>query len=99
MSEKNGAMNAISHPSHYANGDIECKDAMRAAMGNDYLDWCNHAIEAVKFFSPMAFYWWGCAFKYLWRWDKKNGIEDLQKCKQCIDFLIEEINGRDGGEQ
>lgn len=25
--------NAVSHPSHYTNGGIECKDAMKAAMG------------------------------------------------------------------
>lgn len=41
--------------------------------------------------SPMASYWWGCAFKYLWRWSRKNGTEDLRKCRQCIDFLIEEV--------
>lgn len=22
---------------------------------------------------------------------RKNGVQDLRKCKQCIDFLIEEI--------
>ena len=33
----------------------------------------------------------GIEFKYLWRWVRKNGVQDLKKCKQCIDFLIEEI--------
>ena len=41
--------------------------------------------------SPMASYWRGCAFKYLWRFERKNGVEDLRKCRQCIDFLIEEV--------
>lgn len=36
-------------------------------------------------------YWLGCAFKYLWRFDRKNGVEDLRKCRQCIDFPIEEV--------
>lgn len=29
------------------------------------------------------------AIKYLCRWQKKNGIEDLQKAKHFIDLLIE----------
>lgn len=70
---------AVSHPSHYTSGGIEAKDALKAAMSGSEL-------------SPMAFYWWGCAFKYLWRWTNKNGVEDLHKCKQCIDFLIEEVS-------
>lgn len=70
---------AVSHPAHYASGGIEAKDALKAAMFGSEL-------------SPMAFYWWGCAFKYLWRWSRKNGTEDLRKCRQCIDFLIEEVS-------
>lgn len=70
---------AVSHPSHYTSGGIEAKDALKAAMSGSEL-------------SPMAFYWWGCAFTYLWRWTSKNGIEDLRKCRQCIDFLIEEVS-------
>ena len=27
---------------------------------------------------------------YLWRWRRKGGVQDLQKCKQCIDYLISE---------
>lgn len=71
--------NAVSHPSHYARGGIECKDAMKAAIGG------------ANGLPAMVFYWWGCAFKYLWRWRYKNGVQDLRKCKQCIDFLIDEI--------
>jgi hypothetical protein len=70
---------AVSHPSHYAGGGIEAKDALKSAMAGSGL-------------SPMASYWWGCAFKYLWRWTRKNGLEDLRKCRQCIDFLIEEVS-------
>lgn len=82
--------NAVSHPSHYTSGGIECKDAMAAMMGTSYcLQPCANWDEA-KNLAPIAFYWWGNAFKYLWRWIRKNGIQDLEKCKQCIDFLIEE---------
>lgn len=70
---------AVSHPSHYAGGGIEAMDALKSAMSGSGL-------------SPMASYWWGCAFKYLWRWTRKNGLEDLRKCRQCIDFLIEEVS-------
>ena len=84
------AKDAVSHPSHYTSGGIECKDAMAAMMGTSYcLQPCANWNEA-KNLAPIAFYWWGCAFKYLWRWIRKNGIQDLEKCKQCIDFLIEE---------
>lgn len=69
---------AVSHPAHYTSGGIEAKDALKAAMSGSEL-------------SPMASYWRGCAFKYLWRFERKNGAEDLHKCRQCIDFLIEEM--------
>ena len=31
----------------------------------------------------------GAAIKYLSRWRSKNGIEDLEKAKHCIDLLID----------
>lgn len=31
----------------------------------------------------------GCAIKYLCRWRRKNGIEDLKKARHFIDLLIE----------
>lgn len=70
---------AVASPSHYAGDGIEAKDAMRSMM---------HGVGG----GSMAYYWWGCAFKYLWRWPRKNGVEDLRKCRQCIDFLIEEVS-------
>ena len=83
--------NAVSHPSHYTGGGIECKDAMAAMMGTHYcLQPCANGGKS-KNLTPISFYWWACAFKYLWRWDKKNGVQDLEKCKQCIDFLIDAV--------
>ena len=70
---------AVASPAHYTSGGIEAKDALKAAMSGSEL-------------SPMASYWRGCAFKYLWRFERKNGVEDLRKCRQCIDFLIEEVS-------
>jgi hypothetical protein len=28
--------------------------------------------------------------KYVWRFDRKNGVEDLEKAKVYLDWLIEE---------
>lgn len=34
----------------------------------------------------------GNIIKYLSRYDRKNGVEDLKKAKQYIDFLIDHTN-------
>lgn len=39
----------------------------------------------------MADYWCITALKYLWRWPRKNGLEDLKKARRCIDYAIREI--------
>lgn len=70
----------VSKPSHYASGGIECKDAMKAMM------------EGVSV-SPYVAGWWMQAVQYLWRWPNKNGIQDLEKAKQCIDFMLDELAG------
>ena len=59
---------AVDHPSHYNQGGIECWDAMEAAYGK----------EAVKAFCKLN------AFKYVWRADNKNGMEDINK---AINYL------------
>ena len=53
----------VEHPSHYTQGGIECIDAMESAFGK----------EAVKNFCICN------AFKYIWRFKSKNGIEDVDK--------------------
>lgn len=55
----------VNHPYHYSSGNIECIDAMEAAYGT----------EAVINFCMCN------AFKYQWRFNKKNGVEDIQKCQ------------------
>lgn len=38
---------------------------------------------------------WGNTIKYLLRFQKKNGLEDLKKARKNLDWLIEEIeNGQ-----
>ena len=69
----------VKRPFHYeGDGKISCMDAMKSMM---------HAIDA----TPPMIYWWGCAFKYLWRWPHKNEVQDLKKARQCIDYLIKEV--------
>ncbi len=53
----------VNHPTHYNNGKVECIEAMVSAYG----------AEAVKHFCICN------AFKYIWRTEQKNGIEDIDK--------------------
>jgi hypothetical protein len=59
----NKPTNPVAHPSHYNQGNIECIDAMVAAFGK----------EAVATFCHIN------AFKYLWRTEHKNGLQDIDK--------------------
>lgn len=63
----------VNHPSHYTSGGIECIDALESATTG------LQGIEAVCTAN---------AIKYLWRWKRKNGTEDLKKAKWYIDKLI-----------
>ncbi len=50
-------------------------------------------IEAIKAATNDGFigYVWGNVLKYLWRWPKKNGVEDLKKARWYLDRLISEV--------
>lgn len=68
----------VTKPSHYAgHTGIDCKAAMESMLGTD------------AYVSHMQ----ACAFKYIWRWRDKNGIEDLKKARECIDNMIRAIEG------
>ncbi len=56
-------------------GEIECIDSIKSSM----------SIEEFKGFLK------GNVQKYVWRYDKKNGIEDLKKAQWYLDRLIKEI--------
>jgi len=62
----------VNSPSHYSFGGIECIEAMEASM------------------SPEAFRGLlkGNIFKYVWRYENKNGLEDLRKAKWYLNTLI-----------
>lgn len=63
----------VNHPNHYSSGGIDCIDAMIAAYGK----------ESVKQFCKCN------AFKYQWRFDKKNGKEDLDKAQWYQNKFLE----------
>lgn len=84
----------VSAPRHYrGDGMVECMDAMLSMMSDVFCVQSRDDTKAIHI-PPIGFYWWGCAFKYLWRWIWKNGVQDLRKCRQCIDYLIDvmEVN-------
>ena len=65
----------VNHPSHYTQGGIECIEAIKASMTTE-------AFEG---------YCKGNILKYLWRWEKKGGVEDLCKAAVYMNWLIESV--------
>lgn len=74
--KKEPDVDMVNHPSHYTQGDIECIDALKAATVS------KTGIDAVCTAN---------AIKYLWRYEEKNGIEDVKKARWYIDRLIKEL--------
>ena len=63
----------VNHPKHYEGStSLECIEAMQIAFGT----------EAVIDFCKCN------AFKYLWRYKNKNGIEDLKKANWYCERVI-----------
>ena len=66
----------VKAPAHYKTGDIECIDAIKAALGK----------EAFKGYLT------GNCLKYLWRYPHKGKPkQDLLKTRQYLDWLIDEV--------
>lgn len=74
--EKAKKHDAVNHPSHYNQGKVECIDALESATIN------KQGIEAVCVANVI---------KYLWRYESKNGLEDVKKAKWYLDRLIKEL--------
>lgn len=53
------------------------------------------AVDVIKNFAASPEYeegfYWGNAIKYMLRWYAKNGVEDLKKARQNLDWLIETL--------
>ena len=58
----------VNHPAHYTKCSLECIDVMLAVFGR----------KAVTDFCIIN------AFKYMWRYEHKNGLEDLQKAERYL---------------
>jgi hypothetical protein len=50
-------------------------------------------IDAIKAATGDGFisYVWGNVLKYLWRWPRKGGVDDLKKARWYLDRLIKEV--------
>lgn len=68
----------VNHPAHYA-GKVECIDAIEAATDG---------LNGVEAFCT------GNSIKYLFRWKKKNGLEDLKKARWYLDRLISSLEAK-----
>ena len=77
---KESDVDMVNHPSHYTQGGIECIDALKAATVS------KTGIEAVCTAN---------AIKYLWRYEEKNGVEDVKKARWYIDRLIKELEEKE----
>lgn len=70
----------VNHPSHYTAGKYEVIDVIRDACRGDQYEG----------------YLRGNVIKYIMRYDKKNGAEDLRKARWYLDELISTIEGKGG---
>lgn len=72
-------VDVVNHPSHYTKGRIECIDAIDSATTG------KSGIEAVCVANII---------KYLYRYEEKNGLEDVKKAKWYINKLISELESK-----
>lgn len=67
----------VNHPSHYqSKNGIETIDAIEAAT---------EGLTGIEAYEA------GNAIKYLFRWKKKNGLQDLQKAAWYLQALINHV--------
>jgi hypothetical protein len=67
------AVDMVNRPPHYTHGQYECIDVMVDTFGK----------EAVQHFCLLN------AFKYVWRSEHKNGIEDVKKAWWYLDKYLQ----------
>lgn len=66
----------VNHPSHYTQGGVECIEAIKASMPTE----------------GFQDYCKGNVMKYIWRWREKGGVEDLEKARVYLSWLIGSAN-------
>ena len=67
------------NPSHYKQGKVECIDAIESATVN------KTGLEAVCVANVI---------KYLWRYEAKNGLEDVRKAQWYLAKLIDYLEAK-----
>ena len=67
----------VTRPEHYASGAVECIDAI--AVATEGLSGMDAVCTAN-------------AIKYLWRWKRKGGVDDLKKAQWYISRMVKEID-------
>ncbi len=71
----------VKHPNHYCYGRFECIEVIR---------------ELTAGASGTEGFLLGNVLKYLWRYRRKNGVEDLKKARRYIDMLLRFYEEMDG---
>jgi hypothetical protein len=66
------SFDVVNKPKHYNQGSVECLEAIEASMTKE----------------QFVGYLKGNIQKYLWRFEHKNGIEDLKKAEFYLSRLI-----------
>jgi hypothetical protein len=66
----------VNSPSHYTQGEVECIDAIAAAVIG------KSGMEAVCTANVI---------KYLWRYERKGGKQDVEKARWYLDRLLKEV--------
>ena len=72
----------VEHPVHYQFDGFESAEVIAEVLD-------------VSGCTPTQAWLYGNAMKYLMRWPRKNGVEDLRKCAKEIEWLISEIEKRE----
>lgn len=78
-----GDPDPVTDPEHYRGATCTCDYALASMVNAD------KGSEP-----PMAAFWRSMAFRYLWRYNRKNGVEDLRKCRESIDRMIEVVEAQ-----
>ena len=69
----------MNRPSHYTQGEVECIDAIESAT-----------IGLVGIIAVCV----GNVIKYVWRFARKNGIEDLDKADYYLQKLRQKVRNK-----
>ena len=74
VENSHGMFDPVKKPLHYNQNGIECIDAIEAMTSGVNSNYAYHA---------------GNTIKYLWRFEYKGGLQDLEKAKWYLERLIE----------